>query len=134
MMSKTYCRFCELRFVGLYLNCPKCGKWLAPRDLTDGSDIDPENCAYEIVEEQDDFEPLEQTGRVDEIMQLITAHQREAEIRARIDENDYHWHRQKAIEAEAKTGISGYFLDRIAELKAQLKDTTKQSKEGQDGL
>lgn len=34
-----------------------------------------------------------------------------------IAENDYHWHRQKAIEKEANVGkISGYFLDRIATL------------------
>lgn len=24
-MSRTHCRFCDLTFLGLYLNCPKCG-------------------------------------------------------------------------------------------------------------
>lgn len=29
-MSNTYCRFCEITVKGLYLNCPKCGKYLTP--------------------------------------------------------------------------------------------------------
>lgn len=48
-MSKTYCRFCEVRFIGIYLNCPKCGKWLAPMDVAPGRDMEPENCEYEMV-------------------------------------------------------------------------------------
>ena len=44
-MSKTYCRFCEVTVKGLYLNCPKCGKWLMPG--APGDDIDPE--PYESV-------------------------------------------------------------------------------------
>jgi len=43
-MSNTHCRFCEITVKGLYLNCPKCGKWLAP---VDGSDIEPEE--YELA-------------------------------------------------------------------------------------
>jgi len=45
-MSKSYCRFCELKFEGIYLNCPKCGKWLPPFK---GKDIAPENDDYVIV-------------------------------------------------------------------------------------
>lgn len=44
-MSKSYCRFCELSFIGIYLNCPKCGKWLAPGE---GKDIAPDD-EYEIA-------------------------------------------------------------------------------------
>lgn len=44
-MSKTYCRFCELAFVGLYLNCPKCGKWLPPFK---GKDTKPDD-SYELA-------------------------------------------------------------------------------------
>jgi len=54
-MSKTHCRFCTLTFVGLYLNCPKCGKWLAPMK---GKDIDPDD-EYEIAE---DGELLKEMG------------------------------------------------------------------------
>jgi hypothetical protein len=36
---------------------------------------------------------------------------------AKIEENDYHWHHQKHIERRAATSrVSGYFLDRKAEL------------------
>lgn len=44
-MSKTYCRFCDIHVLGLYLNCPRCGKWLAP---TEGKDIAPE--PFQLVE------------------------------------------------------------------------------------
>lgn len=44
-MSNTHCRFCEETFKGLYLNCPKCGKWLAP---VPGKDIEPE--PYQLAE------------------------------------------------------------------------------------
>lgn len=47
-MSKTRCRFCALTFEGLYLNCPKCGKWLPPLD---GEDLPPDNSEYRIVED-----------------------------------------------------------------------------------
>jgi len=40
-------------------------------------------------------------------------------LQAKADENDYHWHHQKAIEQAAKTGISGYFLDRKDVLTAE---------------
>lgn len=54
-----------------------------------------------------------------EIKALINQKEKEA----RIAENDYHWHRQKAIEAEAKKGmVSKYFLDRIKQLKEELKE------------
>ena len=43
-MSNTHCRFCKITVKGLYLNCPKCGKWLAPED---GIDIEPEE--YELA-------------------------------------------------------------------------------------
>ena len=43
-MSNTHCRFCEITVKGLYLNCPKCGKWLAP---VPGTDIEPEE--YEVA-------------------------------------------------------------------------------------
>lgn len=50
-MSKTHCRFCELNFNGLYLHCPKCGKYLVPEIVGDPQpDIEPENDEYEIVE------------------------------------------------------------------------------------
>lgn len=52
-MSKSYCRFCKLLFKGLYLNCPKCGKWLPPKEFTNGEDIEPENCEYEIVQDDE---------------------------------------------------------------------------------
>lgn len=29
-MSKTYCRFCDEHFEGLYLECPDCENWLSP--------------------------------------------------------------------------------------------------------
>lgn len=51
-MSKTFCRFCELHFIGLYLNCPKCGKWLAP---TAGHDIAPDPAGYELADNQNPF-------------------------------------------------------------------------------
>lgn len=54
-MSKTRCRFCHLTFLGLYMNCPKCGKWLFPQSVAKGRDLLPENCEYEIVETS--FEP-----------------------------------------------------------------------------
>lgn len=60
-MSMTYCRFCELRFIGLYLNCPKCGKWLAP---TAGADILPDPEGYTLAEEQDPFNRKPETVRV----------------------------------------------------------------------
>jgi len=46
-MSKSRCRFCVLTFDGLYLNCPKCGKWLPPFE---GKDIEPENDDYTIID------------------------------------------------------------------------------------
>ena len=49
-MSKTHCRFCELSFEGLYLNCPKCGKWLPPKDIAPGEDIEPNNDDYKVEE------------------------------------------------------------------------------------
>lgn len=49
-MSKTRCRFCHLVFQGLYMNCPKCGKWLMPQSVAPGKDIHPENDDYEILE------------------------------------------------------------------------------------
>lgn len=30
-MSRTYCRFCEKTYDGLYINCPSCGRYLPPR-------------------------------------------------------------------------------------------------------
>lgn len=48
-MSKTYCRFCDTHFEGLYLNCPQDGKWLAPYE---GKDIDPDD-EYVIVDQFD---------------------------------------------------------------------------------
>jgi hypothetical protein len=44
-MSKTHCRFCDITVQGLYLNCPRCGKWLAP---SEGSNTAPE--PFELVE------------------------------------------------------------------------------------
>lgn len=53
-MSKTHCRFCSLSFEGIYLNCPKCGKWLAPKDVTVGHDVDPDpNEQYVVARERD---------------------------------------------------------------------------------
>lgn len=45
-MSKTHCRFCKLNFKGIYVNCPKCGKFLPPFK---GEDIAPDE-EYEVVE------------------------------------------------------------------------------------
>lgn len=44
-MSNTHCRFCELTFNGLYINCPKCGKYLPPGR---GPKLPPE--PYELAE------------------------------------------------------------------------------------
>ena len=60
-MSKTFCRFCELHFIGLYLNCPKCGKWLAP---TAGHDTAPDPDGYELADDQDPFNRKAETVRV----------------------------------------------------------------------
>ena len=37
---KTYCRFCDITVLGLYLNCPRCGKYLPP--VGEGDDVSPE--------------------------------------------------------------------------------------------
>jgi len=59
-----------------------------------------------------------------QIEQLLSTQDRES----RIDENDYHWLRQRAIEHEAKTGgVSGYFLKRKESL-AQLSPTSVEEK------
>ena len=44
-MSKTYCRFCDITLRGIYLHCPKCGKYLSP--YGNEPDIAPE--PYELV-------------------------------------------------------------------------------------
>lgn len=55
-----------------------------------------------------------------EMLEAIEEYASEREHQAKIDENDYHWHRQKHIERTARSGrISSYFLDRKAELQQQ---------------
>lgn len=39
-MSKTYCRFCDIVVLGLYVNCPRCGEYLPP--VGEGSKTPPE--------------------------------------------------------------------------------------------
>ncbi len=34
-MSRTYCRFCDMTVQGIYVNCPRCGKWLPPQEFSD---------------------------------------------------------------------------------------------------
>lgn len=37
--------------------------------------------------------------------------------KAKVEENEYHWHHQKAIEKEARSGgVSGWFIDRMETL------------------
>ena len=56
-----------------------------------------------------------------ELAAHYAAKEQEAVLQARIEENDYHWHHQKAIETEAKHGgVSGYFLERKSDLTNQL--------------
>lgn len=55
-MSRTFCRFCSLHFMGLYLNCPKCGKWLAP---TAGHDIAPDPDGYQLADDRESFKNID---------------------------------------------------------------------------
>jgi hypothetical protein len=45
-MSNTHCRFCEVTIKGIYLNCPKCGRYLVPNSR--GKRIAPE--PYELAD------------------------------------------------------------------------------------
>lgn len=65
---------------------------------------------------------------MDELLTLLQQEKKEAERLGRIKENTYHWHRQKAIEAEAKNGgVSGYFLTRNEELQQPPNTEQEQS-------
>lgn len=46
-MSNTNCRMCDIVVKGLYLNCPRCGKYLMPKEFGEGVDIPPE--PFELV-------------------------------------------------------------------------------------
>lgn len=73
-MSASYCRFCEMSFVGIYLNCPRCGKWLAPGE---GKDIAPDD-EYEIAERSvstplpDEIDPYIEAGNI--VNDILIAH------------------------------------------------------------
>ena len=72
-MSKTYCRFCDISTVGLYLHCPRCGAWLPPKDaLPAGEKLVINSEPFEIAEfgkswnftgAIDRFEVIDDTGR-----------------------------------------------------------------------
>lgn len=98
-MSNTHCRFCEITVKGLYLNCPKCGEWLAP---TKGERIAPE--PYElatpkpiksldeivsdvIIKAVDQYIHGNGADRqaVDTVLALITERERLARVKTRID-------------------------------------------------
>ncbi len=50
-MSNTCCRFCDITIQGIYLNCPRCGKWLPP---TKGKSISSE--PFQIVSYGDSWQ------------------------------------------------------------------------------
>lgn len=61
-MSKTYCRFCDITVEGIYLNCPRCGKWLAPDPPKDPNLIQQPPKKFKLVQLgkswNDQFNPI----------------------------------------------------------------------------
>ena len=75
---------------------------------------------------QEDFEPLEETERVDELMNLITLHTQRAELKARIRENKF-WSNglfNQDLSRPPFITITD-FHTRIADIEAQLTNPTE---------